>query len=266
MLIERFINSKKDNVQPGGGNKKCYLFDEYALLYGAFKEEELKKQIIISNNLNKKGVAIIPTLEYQIDIPAGETGYARGYMLQPRAPGNCLYVRQMPDKDYKTRLKQIANMEYDILDKFISDWLAIIDAGLQVDPSKCENFFFTDTGISFIDLNLQSRRPSLKTIFLEIVSVLTGLGLVKTAATDDCVQIVKKVANSFLSRGLSIHEIQDALSSHMYLLGANANQQHLDSVIESLAKGHNLKQATKNMKSTPTHLTLIQQSRGDHNL
>ena len=256
MLIDDFINSKKDNIQSGGSNKQCFIFDEYVLLYGSFREEELKKEIAISNRLKKEGVALIPTLEYKVTTPVGQNGYVKGYMLQSRANGDWLYSRNMKDEDYKKRLKQIANMDYDKLNKFIDDWLAIVDAGLQIDPSKAENFFYSDEGISFIDLNLRQGPRSLKIIFLEIASVLTGLGLVLkiTTASEDCIKIIKNVASSFLKKGLDVNEIRNVLSSHDYLLGNFINKQQIDSFIESLNKKQNFKQATSGFKNEKTSI------------
>lgn len=249
MLIDDFINSKKDNVQSGGSNKQCFVFDEYVLLYGSFREEELKKEMTISNNLKKVGVALIPTLEYKITTPVGQNGYVKGYMLQSRANGDWLYSRNMKNEDYKKRLKQIANMDHDKLNKFIADWLAIIDAGLQVDPSKCENFFYSTKGISFIDLNLRQTSIPLKTTFFEIVSVLTGLGRVSTAPNADCVKIITNVARSFLTKGLDINDIKEVLSSHNYLLGDCADKKQIDSIVESLVKKQKLEQSTLDLKT-----------------
>lgn len=248
MLIDSFINSKKDNLRPGGSNKTCFIFDEYVLLYGSFKEEDLKKEIIISNKLKQNGISILPTLEYKIVIPANENGYAKGYILQPRAKGDWLYNRNMKDEDYKKRLKQISNMEYTKLDKFISDWLNIVEAGLQVDPSKGENFFYSDDGICFIDLNLRQGSRPLKITFLEVVSVLTGLGLVSTVTDDVCVKIIKNVARSFSKRGLSANDIHEVLSSHDYLLGNYTNKKQIDSIIKSFTKEQEFKEASTNLK------------------
>lgn len=259
MLIDDFINLKKDNIQSGGSNKQCFIFDEYVLLYGSFREEELKKEMSISNNLKKRGIALIPTLEYKIVTPVGQFGYVKGYMLQSRAKGDWLYNRNMKDEEYKKRLKQIANMDDDKLNKFISDWLAIVDAGLQVDPSKAENFFYSNGEISFIDLNLrQGPRPLLKITFLEIASVLTGLGLVSkiTSSSEDCIKIVKNVAHSFLLKGLDINQIKKVLSSHSYLLGNFINERQIDYIIESLNKEQKYKQVTLDMKEETEKLIL----------
>ena len=269
MLIDDFINSKQEDIQSGGSNKKCFVFDEYVLLYGSFREEELKREMAISNDLKKRGVALIPTLEYKIVTPVRENGFVKGYMLQARAKGDWLYSRNMKDKEYKKRLKQIANMNDDKLNKFISDWLAIVDAGLQVDPSKTENFFYSDEGIGFIDLNLRQGQQSLKTTFFEVVSVLTGLRLIfkTTTASEDCIKIVKNVARSFLLKGLDINQIKEVLSSHSYLLGNFINEQQIDYIIESLNKEQKYKQATSDTKEKTGKLILnIKRLKEEHSI
>ncbi|MCQ2599448.1 MAG: hypothetical protein MJ187_03675 [Alphaproteobacteria bacterium] len=214
MLIDNFINLQNNSVDTArGGNKKCFLFDDYALLHGNFKETDLKQQIIIGNKLKNDGVNICPILEYRIDGPIDNFGYVSGYTLQPRAIGDCLYRHNMQITEYKKRLKQIAQMDLKFLDKFISDWFAITNSGLMIDPSKCENFFYSDNGICFIDLNVKHRVYPLKTAFTEIISVLTGLGLIyRGTDVNDCMQIIKNTSRLFWARGLVLTDIRDIIS------------------------------------------------------
>lgn len=160
-------------------------------------------------------------------------GYSKGYILQPRAKGVWLYTRNMTNSEYKKRLHDIAKMDYRKLDKFVSDWIAIVEAGLQIDPSKCENFFYSGTNISFIDLNLRNGSSNLKEIFLEIMSVLTGLGL-KYQGTNisDCIQIITNTAGLFLKKKLlNIKDIQDVLYSRYSSL---LNKFQIANIITSL--------------------------------
>lgn len=215
-----------------GGNKKCFLFSNYVLLLGSFKEDEIKKEIKIGNELKNNGVNIIPTIEYKIVGQKNELGYSKGYILQPKAKGTWLYTHDMTNSEYKKRLHNIAKMDCNKLDKFISDWITIVKAGLQIDPSKCENFFYSDTNICFIDLNLRNSSKDLKNIFLEIISVLTGLGLkYKGTNINDCIQIITNTACLFLKKGLNLKDIQDVLDSHY---GSLLNKFQIGSIITFL--------------------------------
>ena len=244
MLIDKFITTEK-NTTKGGSNKKCFLFDEYALLYGSFKEEELQKVIKISNVLEQKGVAILSTLEYKVDVPPNELGYARGYSLQRRASGDELYRRGMTEEEYTARLKEIVKMDPEKLDKFISDWLAITEAGLRVDPSKCENFFYSEGKISFIDLGLRRKPVPLQISFDESTHVLMGLGLRNgDKDADDLMQICKNVARIFLKKGLAINDIHETMSKYHIL----NTEEKINRVIEDL-KQENFQNHPKTQKT-----------------
>lgn len=234
MLINYFINSKQDDHDRNGSNKKCFLFDNYVLLYGSCKEEELKKLIQIGNSLEQKGVAILPTLEYKIDVPPNELGYARGYFLQKRAQGKELYNSKMSEDEYKKRLNEVSKMSSEQMDKFVSDWLAISEAGLMIDPSKCGNFFYSDGKISFIDLNLSKRSQSLGEKFSEISNVLFGLGLKSKYKTDgnDFMKILENTSKSFLKKGLSLNEIKAITSKYSNFM----DESKINSVMDNLSK------------------------------
>ncbi|MGN0929284.1 MAG: hypothetical protein ACI4N3_01450 [Alphaproteobacteria bacterium] len=196
MLIDKFIEfSKQMDNHLYGGNKKCFLFDEYALLVSSsfvdlktvdLYEEKLKKEIQIINKLENDGVSVIPPLEYKIDASTidRDEGDCSIYCLQKRAKGEELYNSKMSIDEYETRLKEVSNMSSENLNKFISDWIAINNAGISVDPSKCGNFFLSDGKISFIDLNFNEsffvdeyKEKRMKVLFMESYVVLTGAGL-----------------------------------------------------------------------------------------
>lgn len=234
MTIDDFINSKQGNHDRNGSNKECFLFENHVLLYGSCKEEELKKVIQITNSLEQKGVAILPTLEYKIDSAPNELGYTKGYFLQKRAQGEELYHSKMTEDEYRKRLSEISQMSSNQMDKFISDWLAISEAGLAVDPSKCGNFFYSNGRMSFIDLNLSRKSKSLSEHFSNISNVLFGLRLKTQYKTDgnDFMKIIKNVSHSFLKRGLSLSEIQSITSKYSYFM----DKDKIDSVINDLSK------------------------------
>ena len=233
-MIEDFISSKQGNHDRNGSNKECFLFENHVLLYGSCKEEEIKKVIQISNSLEQKGVAILPTLEYKIDSAPNELGYTKGYFLQKRAQGDELYRREMSEAEYKKRLNEISDMSTEQMDKFISDWLAILDDGLAIDPSKCGNFFYSNGKISFIDLNLSRKSKSLANSFSEASNVLFGLGLKSKYKTDgnDFMKIIKKVSHSFLKRGLAFNDIQSIISGYNYFI----DKDKINSFIDDLSK------------------------------
>lgn len=220
-----------------GGNKKVRLFDDYVLLAGGFKEDEIKKIILITNELKKRGIAIVPTLEYKIVYPPNDLGYARGYILQPRAKGTEIYSSGMSDEEHEKRLHDIANMNIEKIDKFISDWLDIENAGLMIDPSKTTNFFYSEDGISFIDLNLNGGKTEpLKTYFVYICGILTDYlsNFSTEKEIEYTIQIIKNVAVCFMKSGLEIKDINDIISSKQFMHSLNKAQVY--SVIEFLTK------------------------------
>ncbi len=248
MLIDKFIELRFKNDTPlkKGGNKKVRVFDDYVLLAGGFKEDEIKKVILITNVLKDKGIAVVPTLEYKIVYPPNELGYARGYILQPRAKGTEIYNSEMSEEEYEKRLRDIANMDIKKIDRFVSDWLAIENAGLIIDPSKTTNFFYSEEGISFIDLNVkESKNEPLKVYFLYTCGILTDYlrKLSSEKLAEYIIQIIKKVALCFMQRGLEIKEITEVISSRR--LNNSLNKTQIYSVIEFL---------TKKLDETPTGL------------
>lgn len=235
MFINYFIKKAEQNTSDkGGGNKKCFLVDDYALLYGSYKEEELKKQIQIGKSLEQQDVNILPTLEYKTDTEPNVLGYVKGYSLQRRAQGEELYNSKMSEDEYKKRLSTVANMSTQQMDKFASDWIAISEAGLMIDPSKCENFFYSDGKISFIDLNVWNNRPSLDEHFLNMSQVLFGLGLKSKYKADenDFAKILTNVSRSFLKKGLPLEDIQKVSSKYTYFMSEGT----INSVMNTLSK------------------------------
>ena len=179
-LINYYIDKIKDiPSESKGSNKECFVFDNYVLLRGnsVDREERAIQKIKIMHDLKEKGINIAPLLEYtRID--------NKDYELQMRAPGEELYNSKMStsvegQKKYLERLKNISLESPEFYDKFITDWNAILETGLDVDPSKSSNFFYQKGSICFIDLNKMdaslAKREEYK--YMEMAVVLRGGGL-----------------------------------------------------------------------------------------
>ena len=231
-LIDNLIASGKRELRTGGSNKKCFLFDDYVLLYGSFKEEELKQVMTIEQDLAGQGVNVLPTLDYRIEVAATGLGFVKGYLLQRRARGSELYRRDMSEAQYAQRVREIAEMSPEKTDKFVADWMAITNAGLRIDPSKCENFFYDEGKIHFIDMNQQKRPVSIKMSFAEAANVLMGLGRKSPKYGEDLARIVENVAGAFLKQGLGADDIRDVVSGYTYFL----SPKQIEWVVGSLKK------------------------------
>lgn len=171
--IDELIEKAKSMVPNAkGGNKKCFLIGNNALLKtNGINEEELKRVMDIEIELKKKGVNLVQTLEYQIyseDIGTAKE-YKRGYILQEKANGEPLHKtenilkmtsaqRSEVEAEYVNRLRELQNEQGEFYDKFVSDWIEISKAGLMVDPSKTSNFYYEKgKQVNFIDLNIDRR-------------------------------------------------------------------------------------------------------------
>lgn len=258
MKIDDFIKNI-GNSRKNGSNKDCYLFDEYVLLYGSCKEDEIKRVMKITSELDQQGVAALPTLAYKIVVPPNELGYMRGYTLQRRAKGSELYYYRMPEAEYQKRLAEVAKMVPKGMDKFVSDWLAIREAGLIIDPSKAENFFYSEGGISFIDLNLSDRGGvELKTEFHRASAVLTGLRLKYqyTPNEKNFNQVLKGLTQAFFDQGLTAPEAEEILSGYV------KDKEQLKTIIISAQKRRtNQDHPSKKSQPVPTSLHMLKNAR-----
>ena len=140
---------------------KVFLFDEYAVLkmqhidYRMDSDTEdkdlkhLEKAAKTLLDLQTEGVNVVPILAMQSD-------GGNGYIVQSRAKGAELYDNgMMNDKEYVLgRIELLSNAPQEHFNKFISDALSIIDAGVLIDFRGKDNFFYDETiGFQFIDLN-----------------------------------------------------------------------------------------------------------------
>jgi hypothetical protein len=176
MIIEKYfgidreaanqmINETKNmnNVKSGNNdfqNTKVFLFNEYAVLKMKnidirnvdIQDRDLKylEMLAISLiELEKNGVNVIPILAFQ-------NNNGNGYIIQKKAKGAELYDRdKIMEKRYVLeRVELLSNAPQKHFDKFISDAIKIIEAGLLIDFIGKDNFFYHNTiGFQFIDLN-----------------------------------------------------------------------------------------------------------------
>jgi len=216
-----------------GGNKKCFIHGDNALLYGTIDEKNMQALIQLTQDLKSRGVSVARTLDYKI------TEGTKGYSLQEKAGGTPLHNRvrwnapkeeiPMEKQIYTDRLKELSGESQEFYDKFVQDWLAIQDAGIRIDPSKMDNFYYEQgKGITFIDLDagvgkVDEKAVDLKTVCHEMSTILAGSGKywrfgndeeIAKAANKSLSPIFKKFAKSMEKAGLPMKEIKTILKDH----------------------------------------------------
>lgn len=229
-LIDEIIQ-KVQGIQSNarGENKKCFIIDNYALLRSSYvySQERMETLIRVGRELKEKGINLVRVLAYKIiegDVP---------YILQEKARGEALHNKvkredvtgdRLPIEQQKhlERLQSLAEERQEIYDKFLSDWLAIQEAGIRIDASNPDNFFYEKgEGISFIDLDGlidTENKPTLETTFFEMLVALTAktkhdvLGVdneYKYKLNSILPKICAKVAKTMEKQGM---QIEDAIS------------------------------------------------------
>lgn len=234
-MIEEFIQYiKHRDPSQKGGNKKCYIKGSYALLTGSFKPDEIEKAMSIEQNLIKNGVAIVPTIEYKAIEGPSELGYYKGYILQQKAPGEELYLSPMETSPeaYTQRLTELTERPQEFYDKFASDWLQITQSGLQIDPSKSSNFFYTPERINFIDLNLMSHPCEIETSFLDASVVLFNGGMYYKSSDNrrQQTQILRKLATAFTKQGVDTNKVSEIIHKQFPEIAAAVFQKKVISI------------------------------------
>ena len=176
MMIEKYFGIERETAQQmieatlcmtnekSGDNAfqdtKVFLFDEYAVLKMQninfrgvdTQDTDLKHLKWLSKtllDLQAKGVNVIPIVAFQSDD-------GNGYIIQQRAKGTELYDRdRLNDKNYVLeRVEFLSNAPQEHFDKFVTDAIKIMDAGVVIDSAGKDNFFYDATiGFQFIDLN-----------------------------------------------------------------------------------------------------------------
>lgn len=241
-MIDEFIErSKEMPISAKGSNKKCYLFDNYALLCGSFVDEEqmVQKKIKQLKALKEQGVNVVCLLETKnID--------NINYELQEKAQGEALFPFSLKNSEngelnYLKTLVSINSEDLPFYEKMVCDWNTIMEFGLDIDPSKCTNFFYQKGSISFIDLSvmklaLDERK---KYQYKEMASVLHGGGLlwlcksVYPEANQVVSSIYKKLGMAVLNTGGNIQEYIQQVD--------NDSQYHLDQYFSSYLNDSNHK-------------------------
>lgn len=181
--VERLLNKVEGQTsKKAGGNSKAYIFGDYVVLKtgnislgdvsDGIKEPPFDRIIEKLHALKNSGVNVVPVLGYICNgmCDFGESAYGEGFVFQPRAKGSELWERnKMPSRYSEIKKEEatylfdraslLANASQQQFDKWVSDYKAITDAGIMIDPSKKENFFYDEEeGFSFIDLNFE-REP-----------------------------------------------------------------------------------------------------------
>jgi len=156
----------------GGTRSKVYFVDDYVVIKAnlSIKDtrpvskvrdkvpfDEVVKRL---NMLKNGGVNVVPILGYAYDPDNiydiyGKLAYASGYIIEPKAMGKELWnEKDFDDKKYVLeRIRMFAQAPQEQYNKFVKDFIAIVDAGIFIDPVE-ENFFYDEiNGFSFIDLN-----------------------------------------------------------------------------------------------------------------
>ncbi len=191
-MIDAIIDASIEvQVSKSGGNNKCkivnYNGQDYAVLkttniecYNlsrpSSKNKNMSKEDIMDTGefnfdevmrigASLKDNHVVPVLGFSWDTQKvgeyGDCAYARGFIVQPKAPGRELYdgVRYM--HEYKAEevavlidyTKKYAKIPPKHFADFVTNYIAI-SQDLAIDPSKRGNFFYDEqTGFHFIDLN-----------------------------------------------------------------------------------------------------------------
>lgn len=216
-MIEQLITQiSPETADRRGGNKKCFIKGAYALLYGSFKPDELDKTIKLEQQLTDEGVSVIPTIEYKSVKGPSDSGFYAGWILQRKAPGEELFLKNISAENYARRLNDLSDRPQEFYDKFAADWIKIQKRGLMIDPSKSANFFYTPEQIHFIDLNFHPRETNTETAFREAATVLFNGGMYYKYDTYRKQQqnILRKISTAFGKQG--------ADKDKMYAIAQNA--------------------------------------------
>lgn len=233
--IENLIKqAEQSEYDAKGGNKKCFLFGDYALLQGTFDEDKLKQLMEKGKEFKVRGINIARTLDYRL------IDGQKGYSLQERAIGTPLHNMvhwsvkkgqeefEIQKNAYSDRLSTLAEENQEIYDKFVHDWIAIQKSGITVDPSKPANFYYEPgKGITFIDLdniNEDAKNQPLETMCYEMASVLAGRVKyfkfannedIKDTADTNILKILCKFARSMERAGMSLDDVKAVISEKL---------------------------------------------------
>lgn len=233
-LIENIIQiAQQQESNAHGGNKKCYLIDNYALLSQKFTTEEIEKMIQITQELERKGVNIARVLDYQIieqNVQGWDTGknvlVSEGYVLQQRAIGEPLLDRtnwnaegKKYQIDYLKQMDSIAQEGQEFFNNYVRGWMEIQKAGIRIDPSKTGNFIYEKgKDITFIDLGLSNKTTDIQTTVYEQLAVIINLNTynkcypeIQQAVDKRLGIIMEKYKNAILEQDIDIDVFNQVL-------------------------------------------------------
>ena len=230
--IEELISvAEQSEVEARGGNKKCFLIGDYALLQGTINEDKMKVLIELGGDLKNRGINIARTLDYRI--LDGQDGYS----LQEKAVGTPLHnmvhwsVKKgseqfdIEQKSYSDRLSSLTQENQEFYNKFVQDWVELQKYGISIDPSKPANFFYEKgKGITFIDLDNiteDAKEYPIEKMCYEMASVLIGSGKyfkfasnedIKEAVDNNIAKIFGKFAKAMESIGMNFEDVKSVLN------------------------------------------------------
>ena len=230
--IEELISiAEQSEFDARGGNKKCFLIGDYALLQGSINEDKMKVLIELGSDLKNRGINIARTLDYRI--LDGQNGYS----LQEKAVGTPLHnmvhysVRKgseqfdIEQKSYSDRLNSLTQENQEFYNKFVQDWVELQKAGISIDPSKTANFFYEKgKGITFIDLDNiteDAKDYPIETMCYEMASVLIASGKyfkfasnqdIKETVDNNIAKIFGKFAKAMESIGMNLEDVKSVLN------------------------------------------------------
>ena len=175
--IDRLLEIATNNPMytKSGGNNKCFVIDDYAVLKTSNIEghtENFDKIIEDIYELKNMGVNVTPILGYAI-VQYGTpyyngARYDSGFIIQERAKGQELLNYHDTPRSSSTNTQEnrdkvlnycqmLYNAPQEHFDKFVADYKMITDKKISIDASKLTNFFYDhDKGFSFIDMNFYS--------------------------------------------------------------------------------------------------------------
>jgi len=169
------MNITKEAVEVSlSSDKKCTVYkDKYVLLHKSFdvKDDQIDNYIKRIKDINEKEINTPLILDYYV-VSKKENGYSDYIILEERAPGrnldaesifinlkekydfsevSSIYLNALDD--YINEIIKRAYAPDEMYEKFVSDYYAIINCGLMVDPKPLNFYFDSDKGFTFIDIN-----------------------------------------------------------------------------------------------------------------
>lgn len=108
MKIDEIIQEsrEKEYEVKSGGNSKCIVLDNYALLYGTINIDEIELNKGLLEEAKDEGVQVAKILEYKLDEEADISDYGNGkrfqngWTLQEKAKGCELYDQTIKSRTY----------------------------------------------------------------------------------------------------------------------------------------------------------------------